>query len=522
MNKIEEVNEKIDANKEILSTLPQNNKKNINIYLNKIEELKGEFTLYKEDIRKEMEKRVKKAESLKETKQKEDLRLELNSTEGVLYLLNYIETSYEKMDLDRAIQNLSYYYKKNLEIVNESILFSVKKFKEVGIEIKEEDFCFSNFVKEYINVLFYELKNGKENANSDRIKEKFEEIYWKCPDIITHIELNIRYIYLKNEKKINKYYKKQKKVLLKKFTSQEILDRYSELKKQINDSEKYNKEKIKEEFLNGKLNIKDFSETAIKNYYTEFIEKEQLEEMDENQLKELNNNIIKLSNTIYEYKKYLKFQFIIEDIKKIYLEKEKYKNVYNETKKEIAKKEKKVIKLNNRINGRGLFKKANDKLLPDQNNIILEIKEQYKELDQNKVYNKVLTELKETSTLSDVLMFASSFYKYLFSCIKNKYEEITEEEIDQIIVELREFVKWPYATIINNVGLLENKDILLIIIDRYKLLNINITKEKLEEENLDKLLEIIEKIEINIFIKENKINMQEIEDICELKKLLNK
>ena len=71
--------------------------------------------------------------------------------------------------------------------------YFINKFSKVGIQVSLDDFDYSLYVKNYMKTFFQELEKG--NVNSERLKEKFEEIYWKCPDIIVHIELNIRNIY---------------------------------------------------------------------------------------------------------------------------------------------------------------------------------------------------------------------------------------------------------------------------------------------------------------------------------------
>lgn len=174
MNNLEELNSKIKLNIENLDILPKNNKKNINIYIKKLEELKKEAEEYQEKIIREMEKRLKKATSVEKNPEIDVSLQKITNNEGVLYLLNDIDTSYEKMDLDRAMFNLKHYYKKNLEIVNETILYCIKKFEEVGIELELSDFDYSEYVQQYLNVFFYEME--EENINSNRIKSKFEEI----------------------------------------------------------------------------------------------------------------------------------------------------------------------------------------------------------------------------------------------------------------------------------------------------------------------------------------------------------
>ena len=52
--------EKIEADKEILSTMPKNNKKNIAKYIQKVQELKKEYETEKEKTYKEISKNYKK------------------------------------------------------------------------------------------------------------------------------------------------------------------------------------------------------------------------------------------------------------------------------------------------------------------------------------------------------------------------------------------------------------------------------------------------------------------------------
>lgn len=515
MNNLEELNKKITMHKEILDAMPKNNLKNIKEYINTIENIKNEFNNAQQEILNEMEKRLKKIKSVKKNPEINEIKQKIANTEGVLYLLNNVDTSYEKMDLDRAIFNLKKYYKKNLEIVNETISYCIKRFEEVGIELTLEDFDYSEYVKEYFTIFLGDLE--REEINSNRIKNKFDEIYWKCPEIIIHIQLNIRYLYLKNEKKIDKYYNTQKQSLLRNFTDKEIIERYEELKKQYDGKIKEDKSILINKFLNSELNTKDYMGNAIIDNYTRFISKSEIDNADDNRINEIDLNIGKLINSIYEYKKYLQFKFIIDDIKKKYSEKENYKNAYVQTKKEILKMESKRIALNKKI-----YKKGISKNIEQRNNFIMQLKQLYKDLDINEIYNKVATSLNEESTISDALYLTSSFYSYLYTCVSKENEEITEEEVDQLSDELKEFVKYPYKTIINNILIMDDRNIELMIKDRYQLLNMNIEKDDLQEDNLDTLIEIATRIETFHNIKKNKIDLNEIECACEFKKILDK
>lgn len=520
MKNLEELKLKMDMNKEILDSFPKNNTKNKKIYISKIEELKKEHEEYQKEIIEEIDRRYKKISNIKEKSEIEISRQKVERDAGVLYLLNEIDTSYEKMDLDRALFNLNHYYKKRLEIVNETILYCIKKFEEVGVELNLKDFNYSEYVTEYLKPFFGEMES--EDVNSKRIKNKFDEIYWKCPELIIHIVLNIKYLYEKNEKKIDKYYARQKEKLIRNFNAKDIMERHMELKRQLDKVVDEDKSSVINDFLSGKLNIKDYNDMAITERYARFIPKEQINLKDDAKMNEIDANLEKLANSLYEYKKYLKFKFIIDNVKKIYIDKDKYKNIYSKTKKIIHKQEKKRMSYNKKINKKGLFKKSNEKYIDKRNSLIIELKKLYKELGENKVYNKIATEINNNSTLIDALKLASSFYRYLFMSICENYKEIEETEVEKIIDDLREFVNYPYSTIINNAKILDDKDIMIIIKDRYQLLGINISKEDLSEENLDTLIDTINKIKITHNIRKNKINLEEISSACEFKKILNK
>ena len=254
MNRLEELIEEISVDKEILNTLPQNNKKNLKVYLEKINELSEKYKSYENDLLNEIRVRAKKFDKLKSSEELDKLSEELFDLESVLYLLNEVDSSYEKMDLDREISNLTYYYKKSLENVNETISYCIKKFEEVGIKLTIEDFFFNKYVHEYMACIFKGLESN--TINTSKINTKFEEIYWKCPEIITYIEINIRYIYLKNEKIIDKYYKTQKDKLIKKFSQNTLKETYDDVKRKNIESTKNDKYLIVNAFLQGKLNAK--------------------------------------------------------------------------------------------------------------------------------------------------------------------------------------------------------------------------------------------------------------------------
>ena len=61
-------------------------------------------------------------------------------------------------------------------------------------------------------------------------------------------------------------------------------------------------------FLDGKLNSKDYEPDKIKDEYLKLIPQESLDDTSEKNVEEINQNSIKFLNSLCEYKNYLKFQ----------------------------------------------------------------------------------------------------------------------------------------------------------------------------------------------------------------------
>lgn len=515
-----ELLEKIEASKEILSTMPKNNKKNIAKYIQKVQELKKEYEVEKEETYKEISKNYKKIVELKLNTEIEKLKSELEEIETFLQLLDEVQTSYEKMEMDKKIYKLNRFYKENLESVNAEILSCINKFAETGVNLTKDDFNYSIYAHEYMETFFKEIND----INSDVLKAKFENVYWKCPDLIIHIELNLRHIYMNNKKSIDKYYESQKQNVLNKLNadSAQIYEKYKSTKIKLYEVIDTDKFTITNQFLNGQLTAKDYEEDKIKQEYNKVLTKGITQNTSKKAIKEISQNAIKFINSLEEYKSFLKFQFIYEDLKAKYKQKEEHKNNYSATKKEIVAKEKQLKSLNKKINSKGIFskKEKQEKQIAQYNETISQIQELYKKLDEEEIYQKIIANLNDDSTIFDTLYFASKFTNYLTECMINNNKTISQEEIDEQIEELREFLSNPYIIIIKNITILEDKNISIIISDRYKLLNFKVEKEDITEANIDALISGLQKIKNYYNFQRAGINLEKMKFICEAKKIL--
>ena len=509
--------DKIKADKEILETMPVNNEKNTHKYNEKIQELEKEYTVLENQILNEIKNRFNSKTENKPNNEIQKLQKELENYESIIEIINNIKSPYEKSNLNKETYRLGKYYKENLENVNNQILVCINILRNLGIEISAQDFAISDYAKEYMEVFFSEMKIG--DIDSDNIKNKFEEIYWKCPDLITHIEINIKNIYMNNLLIINKFYDKKKQEILSKYkiNEEQIIEEYYITKKELNKLKLINRDNLLNKFLNGELNVKDYTQDKINSYYEKILNKETLDVINKNpeKIEEADINILKFKNSIYEFKKYLEFKFIINEVFERYKEKDKYKSLYKADLKKIKANENKIKK----INKKSFFRNKNNNN-QEINNLINELKNDYKTFGRDEFYSKIANEVNGSTSLYSVLNLASCFYEFLVDCIIKNDKEIEQTEIDKKINELIEFVKFPYFTIINNIYIDENKDIALIIKDRYKLLNFNIEKDDLAEDNLDNLLNLLEKIKINYAIKKAGLNIEEIISICNFKKVI--
>ena len=525
---IEILNEKIDTDKEILAVLPKNTKKNVESYIKKVQEIKINYEKYLGNIINEIQDRTNKINEIKENPEIKEVEEDLEKFNN-LDLLGIGNTSYEKMKLDELLFILRRFYKNNLEQVNNNILACIRRFAEVGVELKPEDFNYSPFARRYMKVFFREYKKG--DVNSQTMKDIFEKLYWECSDIIVHIELNIRYLYLKHEKEIDRHFANENKLILKDLetSDREYLEKYRTLKAKLDDLKGPDKKLMLDRFLNKELDLKDYEPIAIEKQFEKILA-QPIDNYAKTELNDIKENIVKLSKTLEEYQNYLKYKFIFDELLKIYKEKEKYKNGYERQKKEIQKLESKLVKTNkkyektDKLKNMIFFKKNSEEKLKtltiDINNQIINLKELYRKIDDDKVFDKISTMLTDNSSIYDALFLAGSFYTFLVEAIIKEFPDIPEKEINETVVAIRKFITSPYITIINNVTIKEEKDMALMIKDKYNLFNINITKEDLSESSIGALVNTVETL-VNAYNLENSgLDLQDAKFILKSKKIL--
>lgn len=473
---------KLQAYKDMLASLPQNNIKNKKIYHENIKSIYDKEIIVLNDIHDEIKKRITSYLNVKENTEIPTLNKNINDIKQNLIITNNYASSYEKSGLDILLYNLTHYYKTDLSDIFETIEKVNDIFKSVNIILTAKDFNYSYYSNVFMNIYL---------NNKSSLEEKFDEIYWKCPDIITHLALNYKYLYYQNIKIFEDHYNK--------INIDNIISSYQNFISKKDELIIQDKYLLLNDLLNGNKNIKDYEKvpSIINDLFTENLQE---------------NQYIDLYNSLIEYKEYNECLPIIKDIKE---SKTNSKNLSISIRKNIIKNEKKLFKENKKIIYS--INKANSKKIQYYNNLINNninlLKDMYEEYE-NALFLTKVNLLKEEDTIYNILLLACSNYNYLIEFTKKN--NIDFNYIYNILIHI---VYSPYNNLINNLFIKDEKDLSLIIIDKYNLYGGKLNKEMLTKDNIDNLINNLKLVIDNFYIKKYNITEEKISFIKEGREL---
>ena len=535
---VEKIEKQITTDKEVISVLPRNGIKAIKTLLKTIQEMTEKYEGLNEKLLKEIEERYNNLTTVEENTEIPQIEQEILRYD-IAEKNTDTRSSFEKMGLDRVVYNVNGYYKSNLERLNKELIFSIKQFEKVGIKLTADDFCISEYAKKYMEVLLREAYDG--DINSEAVKNQFEKVYWECSEVVSHLYVNIRYIYDKYENQIDRFYNEKAQEILKglSLTVEGVEERKAELIKKKNQIEETDNKIILDKFYTGSLNINDYKEDNYKKIYLELTGKDvtNISDIEKN---EIDENIDKLNTNLTEYAKYLEYKFLVEQVLQTRQEllknaeankdKKVKKTQYELSKEEIKKLQAEIFKLNSKIEkpNKGFFerKKAEDKKdsisILQRNNFVLDLKKAYMQLDEEIINQKILQNLDETSSLYDVLRFAGSYYGYMAKAMIKHNEDITDKEIGENAEKIRNFINFSNFTVINHVKISDTKELSIIIKDKYKLLGMQLSKENFEEDSIEDLIRKVKIITNYNNIQKSKFSIGDLEYIMNVKEMIKK
>lgn len=486
--------------KNILDTMPTNNIKN---RTNKKKIIKEEKMEYQNILRKVTTKLISFKDSfssLKPSNRIKEINISLETCKFINEWNKY-NSAYEKMHLDYYLYLLSRYYKEDLNTVNDWLITIISSFKTVGININYDNFKFNVYAKKYIKVLL---------ENKEDTKKIFDEVYWKSPNLLKTIELNLKSIYITNQDKINHYYKERRNKYLETHKEEDLLTLKENLeteKTNIYNTEKYY---LIDNFVTKKWSISDYNTASIEKKIAKYFKDKNIEP------------VIKLKQTLLEYKLIIKYKNILEDMKTKINNKNSYKGKKTTVLKEINKLEKELIKLNHTKNETKISffksKKKDDKLLFKYNETVDKLNTSYENLDTESLNERISNCLNLDSTILEVFRFITSNFLYFVTERKKEDDSLTINMLNEEYLNLQSIINRDNFIFINHIALLDEQNLEMVITDKYKLENINLEMTDLEPDNLESTIKDVDLLFNYLNIK--KANL-ELDDITNYLNLLN-
>lgn len=499
------ISEDIEAKTTLLSTMPVNTKLKKKKYNDKIEEMSETYMNYRISVKKYLDIKSKSLDIKEELNTNlEKVNKKVNELQHSRFILNPMNTYFEKMGFDSLVYSISNYHEFNFNNLNDIINGFLDKFDLVGIKLTDKDFNYTTYVYQYMKA-FLEVRNSKEKKYGP-VNEIFEKIYWKNPELIDHIELSFRKLIKKYENKFKNYISKiQKEVLLScKITNyNECLNKLKISYEEYNIENRENISDIIDFAKKGIIDINNYLEDSKirSNAYTDLT----IDSVDLNDKKKMENfyeNLEKLKLTVEEYKNYMDFLPIFEEFRKKYKKsvekKENNENKIKEIKTKISKSEAKLEKISNKvISGKtGLFGKSDKETLNNLTNesIILanDIYKDYQKYDELYFENYVSKILHESLTVSEVLNLYYSFDFYKKQELKKAFNINNYEELLNFSDNFDLYAMNPLNIISDGEKIFDEIDVKDVIITKYRLSNINLNDSNLDVNELENLLKKIE------------------------------
>ncbi len=526
------IGEDIEAKKTLLSTMPTNTKTNIRKFNEKIISIEEKYNSYEVAVRKYIEAKSKSFEIKRKPDDKDKLTNNINVLEHVRFILNPMNTYYEKLGFDNLIYEISSFYDFNFTSLIEIINNFLDKFELVGIKLTSNDFNYTYYVYKYMEA-FLEIRN-KKSDNYENVSDIFEKIYWANPEIIQHIELNFRKLIRKYKNVFTDYIVKLKKevMLENKINSyDECLKKLKEAYKEFNNADKEDICDIIDMAKKGEIEINNyFIDSKIRTSTYSGLMIDPLNLNDKEVMGDFYESLERLKVNAEEYNNYLNFLPLIDDFKKEYGKKIPDNNKIStkeikliET--EIINKESKLGKLNKKIfsGKKGLFSSINKEELKQlKTDSINEAKELYilhKNYDQEYFNNKVLSVLNKSFTVSDLLNLYYSFDFFKKMAIKKVFEITSYEEIIKNSDNFDLFAMNLTNVVTNDVSLFEESNLAQVIVNKYRLNNINLNEEDFSIDNLKALLERVKLLLRINEIENSSITIEKIWFMVQLEKI---
>lgn len=518
----------IEEKKVLIDLLPKNTPRRKEKYIDTVVEIKEKYHDSKEKVQKFINYKYDKLLPKKFVKSTEAEEKELKKLNELLILGNPLTSFYEKMGFDLLIYDLMHYYDNSLTEVNKTICNFITTIIEAGGDISLDDFKINVYSYLYIKKIYENFITKKIYFNN----ETFETIYWKCPKVIEYIIINLRIILRKNERKFTTYVSSKYKYIMNKYnfnTYEEVVERVKYLKNSVEEKKSLDEYDIVNMTFDGKLDINSLMNGKDSDY--NFFMIESIDLTSKKNYEKFTHTIKTLKYGLEEYLVYLEYKKYLDEFKNKY---SKYINEQEKTtnKIELKNKNKEILKLESKISKLKVNKymssleelenilkqKDNDKIF--QQEVLLEnLYKQYIELNNIYFEEKIKSQIKVNTYVSDVFELFDAYPYFNKKMIKKVFETEEDEEIDNIRNKMKDFIYNPYRKIIDMIPIFIDKKVPQLLMNGYRFENLNVTEESFEDDNIKNIFEKCNRIIISDKVSKFNLSLEEINFLIKVNQL---
>lgn len=511
------IEEDIEAKKTLIDTLPTKTKVNKRKYNEKIDLISKKYEAYKNSLLKYINSKNSKLKIKADSKNLEKLSEQVANLEHVRFVLNPLNTYVEKIGFDSLLYEMNHYSEFQFNSLNKILNKFIEKFELINVKLSSEDFDYTCYVKEYMTA-FLDV-NKEKTGKYETVSKVFEEIYWANPNLIEHIELNMRCLIKVYSNDFEKYIRKVQKEVKVEYNIKSYDDCLKKLNKAYLDLKAAEEETINDIIIKAQtkeIDISDYLEDSkVRNeaYTSLSIDSLNLENKSESE--NFYDSICKLKENLIEYSNYREFIPLMMDFKTQY---EKYINTdkkeinskSKELEQQIEQKEKELKKINKKINNKGFIKfkklsKEEMKMLKTESiNLANDLYKKYKEFEREYFNSKVLCNLNKAFTISNFLELYYSFDYFKKIAIKKVFGLSNYDELINFSENFDIFAMNLNNVIMSGVFLFDKEDVSSIIVRKYRLSKINIVDDDLHTDNIENIIN-----KITLLLRINKIENSE-------------
>lgn len=494
------INEDIEAKRALIATLPTKTKANIKSYNLKMDEIARKYQTYEDAVEKYLLTKARSFEQKPIEKKIDAYSDTVDELEHVAYILNPTNSYIEKMGFDDILFELRHYLDFSFSNLNEILGEFLDKFEQAGINLEADEFDTTFYVHEYLS-LFIESRLDTEKDYTEQLEKKFEEIYWVNPEIVGHIELNLRKIINRYESKFNSYIGKLADEIKEEYAVYDYNDCLNKIAETYDLLDRERQENICDVIDLCKAGTIDlvtyFTDSKVRSTNYESLMLKPIDMNDSKALTDFYDTLRKLRTNIIEYQNYLDFLPIVESFKestKDLLETPMDPKARKELDDKISKCTKELEKINKKIENKGLFKASEERIKSYKMDSIKKAKELYDlthELNNLQFRQRCSELISPNFTVQDFLHLYYSYDYFKKNSLMTNFKLTKYEDLEDKSDKFDEFAMRPTNIILAGVSMYSDEDIAQVIANKFQIENINLDPNALTANDLELLLDKI-------------------------------